>query len=89
MMPRKRLAWGSLWSDAPWDGKPKTPTPIAIPATLAARVPVSVPEIIAGGKRVLRRLPFGKLLAGVPWSGKPAATVSPTSAHDPMSGDDR
>jgi len=86
MMPRKRLPWGSLWSDAPWDGKLKTPTPIVIPATLAARVPASVPEIVAGGKRMLRRLPFGKLLSGVPWSGKPASTLNP-NARDSTRGD--
>jgi len=84
MMPRKRLPWGSLWSDAPWDGKPKQQTPIAIPATLAARVPVSVPEFVVNGKRPLRRMSFGKLLAGVPWSGKPAAQ---TQNQEPTRGD--
>jgi hypothetical protein len=77
-MTRKRLAWGTLWSEAPWDGQKKEPTPIQIPATAAAKIAVTVPVIIGAEKRVLRRMPLGKLLRTLPWAGRPN-TPEPTA----------
>jgi hypothetical protein len=72
-MTRKRLAWGALWSEAPWDGRKKEPTPIQIPATAATRMAVMVPVVMGSEKRILRRMPLGRLLKSLPWAGRPKA----------------
>jgi hypothetical protein len=84
-MTRKRIGWGELWSHAPWDGKSREPAPIQIPATLAARVAVSMPVVVGSDKRVLRRMPLGRLLSAMPWGGRPKApTLEPITASDEL-----
>ena len=81
-LARRRVAWGSLLADAPWDGRPRAVAPIAIPATAAGRV--STPDFGGDGldptPRRPKRLPFGALLASAPWAARPtfaAPAVAP------------
>ena len=75
----RRVAWGVLLSDAPWDGRPREVVPLAIPATAAGLTPLT--QIHDAGPttpRPRKRLPFGSLLASAPWAGRPAlASVTP------------
>jgi hypothetical protein len=85
MITRKRIGWGALWSEAPWDGKRREPVPIQIPATLASRVAVNVPVAVGAEKRVLRRMPLGRLLSALPWGGRPQPPkLDPVTASDDL-----
>ena len=69
----RRVAWGVLLADAPWDGRPRAVAPLAIPATEAGLVPLAEPSRPAEGAppRPKKRSPFGQLLASAPWAGRP------------------
>lgn len=69
-VPRRREAWGLLWSKAPWDGKPIEVTPVVAPAAPAG-VTLMTPLADAPRSRVLARMPFGKLFQAAPWSVVP------------------
>jgi hypothetical protein len=82
-VPRRRQAWGALWSRAPWDGKPVTATPVVAPAAPAA-VAALANMTDAPRSRVLIRTSFGKLFQTAPWSAKPQAL--PPLADTPTNG---
>lgn len=71
----RRVAWGSLLADAPWDGRPRATTPILVPATVAGRAsPAEVgPPAVGPGAtpRSRKRVPLGALLANAPWAARP------------------
>jgi len=73
----RRVAWGSLLADAPWDGRPRAVAPILAPATAAGRAaPAEVSPLSAGPGTVPRsrkRVPLGALLANAPWATRPAS----------------
>ena len=75
----RRVAWGVLFSDAPWDGRPREVVPLAIPATVAGLTPfVEAHDAGPTTPRPRKRLPFGSLLASAPWAGRHAvAAVTP------------
>ena len=73
----RRVAWGSLLADAPWDGRPREAAPIHVPATAAGRAATpdyGDPEL-AATPRSRKRVPFGVLLATAPWAARPVATA--------------
>ena len=80
VVPKRRIAFGALLSEAPWDGRAKSPALLRIPATVAARVAAPAPQsgrLPAPKQR--KRLPFGQLLASAPWKGpRPAPADAPT-----------
>jgi hypothetical protein len=75
----RRAAWGSLLADAPWDGLPRDPVPVRIPATIAGRMPAGTSAgldagyAVGVGPRPRKRLAFGTLLSSAPWAGRAEA----------------
>lgn len=78
--PRRR-PWGGLWSQAPWDGRPRAAAPVVAPVTEAALAPAAAPARahLPRGRQLLRAA-FGRVLADAPWAGRPAAVA----AADPL-----
>ncbi len=79
----RRVAWGTLMTDAPWDGRPRAAAPIHAPATAAGRAAAIDPVDPGFGPppRSRKRVPLGALLANAPWAARPAtvALVAPVA----------
>ncbi len=77
----RRRPWGSLWSNAPWDGRPRAAAPVVAPVTQAALAPTgTAARSHLPRARQLLRVAFGRVFADAPWHG-PAdpLTVTPTA----------